>query len=207
MTLLTDAPDDQPADNAPSDGGTPPADNQQPPADAAGAAGQGKGGDQGQGADQGKADGAPESYDWKLPEGVNFDEGGLEAFADFAKGAGLNNEQANALLGKLAPAIAERQQAAHVAMIDGWINGAQADTEFGGPQLQQNLAVAKKAIDQFGTPELTKLLNETGLGNHPEIVRAFYRAGKAISEDRFVGGGKPGAGSVDPAKRMFPNMN
>lgn len=206
MTLLTDAPADQPDGNAPADGGNPASDNQQSAADTAVAADQG-GGDQGQGADQGKADGAPESYDWKLPEGVNFDEGGLEAFSDFAKGAGLNNEQANALLGKLAPAIAERQQAAHVAMIDGWVKSAQADTEIGGPQLQQNLAVAKKAMDQFGTPELTKLLNETGLGNHPEIVRAFYRAGKAISEDRFVGGGRPGSGSVDPAKRMFPNMN
>ena len=151
--------------------------------------------------------GAPEAYDWKLPDGVEFDQGGLEAFGEFAKGAGLNNEQANALLGKLAPAIAERQQAAHVEMVKGWVDAAQADTEIGGPNLAQNVAVAKKAMDKFGTPELSKLLDETGLGNHPEIVRAFYRAGKAISEDRFVGGGGPGTGSVDPAKRLFPNMN
>ena len=157
-------------------------------------------------ADDSKQD-APEAYDWKLPDGVEFDQGGLEAFGEFAKGAGLNNEQANALLGKLAPAIAERQQAAHVAMVSGWVDASRADTEIGGPNLAQNVAVAKKAMDKFGTPELTNLLNDTGLGNHPEIVRAFYRAGKAISEDRFVGGGGPSQGSVDPAKRMFPNMN
>ena len=92
-------------------------------------------------------------------------------------------------------------------MVKGWVDAAQADTEIGGPNLAQNVAVAKKAMDKFGTPELSKLLDETGLGNHPEIVRAFYRAGKAISEDRFVGGGGPGFGSVDPAKRLFPNMN
>lgn len=154
-----------------------------------------------------QADGVPDAYDWKLPDGVEFDQGGLEAFGEFAKGAGLNNEQANALLGRLAPAIAERQQAAHVEMVKGWVDAAQADTEIGGPNLAQNVAVAKKAMDKFGTPELSKLLDETGLGNHPEIVRAFYRAGKAISEDRFVGGGGPGTGSVDPAKRLFPNMN
>jgi hypothetical protein len=28
---------------------------------------------------------------------------------------------------------------------------------------------------------------ETGFGNHPEIIRFMYRAGKAISEDSYVG--------------------
>ena len=62
------------------------------------------------------------------------------------------------------------------------------DKEFGGPALAENLSVAKKALDAFGTAELRTLLNESGLGNHPEIVRLFFRAGKAISEDRVVTG-------------------
>jgi len=61
-------------------------------------------------------------------------------------------------------------------------------------------------MDKFGTPELTKLLNASGMGNHPEIIRAFYRAGKAISEDSFVGGSRATA-PVDPSKRMYPTMS
>jgi len=66
--------------------------------------------------------------------------------------------------------------------------------------------VARKALETFGTPELRDVLNMTGMGNHPEVIRAFYKAGKAISEDRFVQGNPRGA-EPDMAKRMFPTMN
>jgi hypothetical protein len=68
------------------------------------------------------------------------------------------------------------------------MEASKQDKEFGGPALAENLSVAKKALDAFGTAELRTLLNESGLGNHPEIVRLFFRAGKAISEDRVVTG-------------------
>jgi hypothetical protein len=61
-------------------------------------------------------------------------------------------------------------------------------------------------MDAFATPELRTLLNESGLGNHPEIIRAFYRAGKAISEDGFVAGGHKATDKGD-AKRLYPNSN
>ena len=79
------------------------------------------------------------------------------------------------------------------------------DAEIGGDKLPENLAVARKALETFGTPELKALLNESGLGNHPEVIRFFYRSGKAISEDRVIRGGAAGQ-PTDPAKRMFPNQ-
>ena len=39
----------------------------------------------------------------------------------------------------------------------------------------------------FGTEPFKQLLSESGLGNHPEVIRFMYRAGKAISEDSYVG--------------------
>ena len=72
-------------------------------------------------------------------------------------------------------------------------------------QLGENLAIARKAID-LGPPELKELLNSSGLGNHPEVVKLAYKVGKAISEDRFVTGSPKGP-SNDPAKKLFPNMN
>jgi hypothetical protein len=62
-------------------------------------------------------------------------------------------------------------------------------------------------MDAFGTPQLRELLNESRLGNNPEMIRFMYRAGKAISQDKFVAGGpaRPD-GARDPAKFLYPNQ-
>ena len=70
----------------------------------------------------------------------------------------------------------------------GWFEASKSDKEFGGDKLEANLGIAKKALDTFGTPELNKLLVSTGLGNHPELIRLMFKAGKALSEDTFVAG-------------------
>ena len=68
-----------------------------------------------------------------------------------------------------------------------WANQSKSDQEFGGESLDTNLEIAKQALNAFGTDALKSLLSESGLGNHPEIIRFMYRAGKAISEDSYVG--------------------
>jgi hypothetical protein len=61
----------------------------------------------------------------------------------------------------------------------------------------------RKARDQFATPEFVPFLNESKLGNHPEMLRAFYRIGQAISQDGFVPG-RGGAGSPANAQPCIP---
>lgn len=149
----------------------------------------------------------PEKYEFKMAEGVQMDEAAVEAYSEFAKEAGLSQEAAQKLIDKLAPTMQTRMTEAVQQARNAWGESARTDKEFGGDKLQENLAVAKKAIDAFGTPELRTLLNESGLGNHPEIIRAFYRAGKAISEDKFVpAGAKVPGGSKDLAKSLYPNQ-
>ena len=104
----------------------------------------------------------------------------------------------------MAPAIAERQQAALQAMTSEWAETSKADKEFGGEKLGENLAIAKTALDKFATPEFTKLLNDTGLGNHPEVLRVFYRAGKAISADTVVTG-KQAPAPADRLAALYDN--
>jgi hypothetical protein len=155
--------------------------------------------------EQAKPEGAPEKYEFKAPEGHEFSPEVLGKFSEAAKELNLPQDAAQKMLDKIAPAFAERQANALEAARTQWETDAKADKEYGGNKLTENLAVARKALDTFGTPELRTLLNESGLGNHPEIIRAFYRAGKAISEDTFVGG-KPSA-SNDGAKSLYPNSN
>jgi hypothetical protein len=149
----------------------------------------------------------PEKYEFKAPEGREFDQGVLEQFSEVAKELKLTQEGAQKVIDKLGNAFAEKQANTIESARAEWIKSVNGDKEFGGEKLKENLAVAKKALEAFGTPELRTLLNESGLGNHPEIIRAFYRAGKQISEDRFVSGGAGGLGGArDPAKSLYPNQ-
>jgi hypothetical protein len=90
--------------------------------------------------------------------------------------------------------------------VETWVEQVKADKDIGGDKLDENLGIARKALDHFGTPELKDVLNASGLGNHPAVIKAFVKAGKAISEDTFVTGAAKGS-DTDPAKKLFPNMN
>jgi hypothetical protein len=147
---------------------------------------------------------APEKYEFKIPEGAEVDASVVDAFSDAAKGLKLSQEAAQSVVDKVIPAMQARQAAQIQAIHEGWQTSARVDKEFGGEKLTENLAVAKKALDQFGTPELKTLLNASGLGNNPEVIRLLYRAGKAISEEKYVGGTKS-----DPTSpvSLYPNSN
>lgn len=149
-------------------------------------------------------EGAPESYDFGETE---LDGEVLSAFSEVAKELNLTQEAASKVLDKMAPVMQARQAAQFEAARNEWAEQSKADQEFGGEKLQENLGFAKRAMDAYATPELKTLLNESGLGNHPEVIRFFVKAGKAISEDTVVTGAK-GAGteSYNP-KRLYPNSN
>ncbi|MCV6576006.1 MAG: hypothetical protein OIF58_09750, partial [Cohaesibacter sp.] len=77
------------------------------------------------------------------------------------------------------------------------------DKELGGDNLQGALAASETFIDEFGTRALRDYLVSSGGGNHPEIIRAFARAGKALAEDNP--GGKASTGTPDTASILYPN--
>lgn len=145
----------------------------------------------------------PEKYDFKPPEGMEFDEETINLYAEAAKEAGLSQEKADIILGKIAPHLAQQQIKAVEKASAEWEAASRADPEFGGDKLNENLSVAAKAIEQFATPELKTLLNESRLGNNPEVIRLFYRVGKAISEDGFVSAA--GAPQISDARAFYPN--
>jgi len=131
--------------------------------------------------------GAPEKYEFKASEGKAFDAEVLTAFAEVAKELNLTQDAAQKVLDRMAPKMEARQAQQIETLRTQWADSSKVDKEFGGEKLSENLSTAKKALDQFGTPELRSLLNESGLGNHPEFIRFMFRAGKSISEDRYVG--------------------
>ena len=149
-----------------------------------------------------KPQGAPEKYEFTPPEGKEFDAEIIGNFSEVARELNLTQDAAQKLVESMGPKIAERQLAQVEAIRNEWAQQSQTDKEFGGDKLNENMAVAKKALDSFGTPELRTLLVQSGLGNNPEVIRFMFRAGKAISEDTFVGN-SPGAGGKPSGPQDF----
>jgi len=155
-------------------------------------------------AEETKPEGAPETYEFTAPEGKEYDSAVLEPFSAAAKEANLTQDAAQKLLDKMAPALAERQQSQVKAVQDGWLEAAKTDKEFGGEKLPENLATAKKAMDSFASPELKTLLNTTGLGNNPEVIRLFVKVGQSLSEDGFVRGSVSPQNTKTTAEILYP---
>lgn len=155
--------------------------------------------------------GAPEKYEFKLPEGLQLNEEVSGSFEKFARELNLPQDKAQAVVdmgAQLVQQVAAQQAEAYQQQQQQWVSEIRQDKEIGGDALPQNLAYAAKVLDTFA-PDLRQVLDETGMGNNPALIRAFVKIGKAISEDRLIGGaqtGNPGA-AVDPAKIMFPGMN
>lgn len=149
--------------------------------------------DQGANKDKEEVEGAPEAYeDFVAPEGMELNAETLDSFKEFAKSVNLPQAKAQALVDMATGLVANAQTAqaeAFAAEADGWREATLKDAEFGGTKLAEALPLAVRARDQFGTPELKALLDASRLGDHPEVVRFFYKVGKATSEDTFVPGG------------------
>lgn len=150
--------------------------------------------------------GAPEKYDFQAPEGQSYDGQVLDAYAEVARELNMSQEDAQKLLDKVAPVMQARQQEQLVEIREQWADAARTDKEFGGDNLNANLATAKKALDAFASPEFKTLLNEAGLGNHPEVIRFMYRAGKTISEDRIVTGQQAPGSDKSLADKLYSNQ-
>ncbi len=153
-----------------------------------------------------KQEGAPEKYEFTAGEGVELDTEALKDFEPVARELNLTNEQAQKLVDaypKILAGVQQRQAEAWQAQTEQWAADVKADKEIGGDKLTANLSAAQRALEQFGDPELKEYLDSTGLGNHPALVKAFIKVGKAMSEDKVVTGGHESGGS-DLISAFYP---
>lgn len=144
----------------------------------------------------------PAPVELKVPEGVDLGKDVLEALK-----AGDPQKVVDAM-------AAERQQSdAEWAKQDQqWRSQVQSDPELGGANLDATALACRKAMAKYGSPELAKFLDDMGIGNHPVLVRAFARIGKALGEDTVAGTTTSTARTVPPdtdeavARGLWPEM-
>jgi len=58
-------------------------------------------------------------------------------------------------------------------------------TEFGA-NFDKEVNNARKALDAYTDKAFRQYMDESGLGNHPALVKAFAKIGRELSEDRLV---------------------
>ncbi|MHA6283711.1 peptidase [Morganella morganii] len=140
---------------------------------------------------------APEKYEFKAAEGQELDVEAVKAFEPIAKELNLSNEQAQKLVdvygSTIMPHVMKQIDEQWSRQSEQWAEQVRADKDLGS---DASIGAAQKAMDKFGSPELKQYLTETGLGNHPELVRIFANIGKAMSEDGLVTGNSGGAKSA-----------
>lgn len=128
---------------------------------------------------------------WKptLPKDMPFDEKGFGDYRKLFAESGLKPEQAqkfvdafaNAELGRLKE-VAAGIQKEHAQ----WQTTLKADKELAGAdgkQLDATMRTARTAMQKWATPEFRKLLDDSKLSRHPEMIRLLARAGKGLAED------------------------
>ena len=154
--------------------------------------------------------GAPEAYaDFTAPEGVTIAPKMLDVLKDTAKSLNLSQADAQAMVDKMLPGMQADNHTAVQTLAkqvsDGWLTAAKADATLGGEQFDANLAVAKRTLTTFGTPELTKFLDASGLGNHPELIRWAHKIGSLLGPDgKFVNAQTPNNGPRAPEDVLWP---
>jgi hypothetical protein len=152
---------------------------------------------------------APEKYDFtalKLPEGMSLDTARIAVVEPLLKEFGLSQENAS----KLVEAVVKYEgeaEAKREADFKEWMKTnitnyqTQLKTEWGAAH-DANVVIAQKGMARVFSAEAKKLLDDTGLGNHPEFVKAFYQVGKMVSEDTPPNGQSP-AGKKSNAEVFY----
>ena len=149
---------------------------------------------------------AHEEYEvFEIPEDFSFNEETLSDYHTFAKENNLTQDQAQRGVDMVAK-MKQAEMAQWVEQQRSWVEEAKSDTDYGGDKFDANISVAVKARDSLGTPAFNEMLDQSGLGNHPEMIRFLYTVGKAISEDKVVVGG---ANATQKTREsvLYPSMS
>lgn len=162
---------------------------------------------------------APESYDaWTVPEGFTLDSAISEGANPIFKEFGLTQAQGQKLVDfyiKQQQSTGDANRAAYQAVVEGWRDATMKDPEMGSKiqEIQTAIGRAKNLLSPAERTALDTVMNNTGLGNHPDVVRALWKISQRVTEGTHVTGGGPsvegqGGKTAKPtmAQSMYPNL-
>ena len=137
--------------------------------------------------------GRPENgYDFskrEFPDGFTRNEKLENFFKEAMYKRGLSDAQAQGLYDdqiEFAQMVAKEQNETFEGLKQDW--DKELRTEF-GQAYDISIGMANQTIDKFATPEFRQLMDQSGLGDHPEVVKVFANLGKQFTESGSFGKG------------------
>lgn len=118
----------------------------------------------------------------------NFNPEATAEYREVAHQLGLNNEQASALFGMYANQVQASEAQEKEAFDQFEVENTQTLQKEWGNSFNKNIELARRAFMNFATPEAVEIMEQTGLGNHPEILKVFSRIGELLQEDSVLPG-------------------
>jgi len=145
--------------------------------------------------------GRPESadkYEIELPEGLpdeiasQFNDETLSSFKQEAHKLGLNAEQVKRLVAWQAGNMSNQHEFYKGIIDQSMEQGESALRQEWGRAYDQNLGFARKAFNEYGGDALAAKMESSGLGNDPDVLKAFANIAKTTMADKDLAGPSSG---------------
>jgi len=144
----------------------------------------------------------------EMPEGVQLDEALFEWFGKTAHGIGLSKTQANKLMQAWNDNTFTQTHEAQKTMkteIDG-LRESWGD-QFDG-RVELGLRGVERLLPAEEAGQFKTLMDSTGLGNNPIMLKYAFQVGKMLKEDGYImGDGHGGVHGVESAKAKIEEIN
>ena len=143
--------------------------------------------------------GRPQSVDdYKIerPENLPGDPEAERGFLEKMHEVGLNNKQASELINWMH----DGNQNVTAEMQETQDRSLQALKTEWGQAFDQKLGQARNALQAYGDDDLVEMLNNTGLGDSPSMIKAFAKIGEGLTEDAALNLGGSQASRNTPAE-------
>lgn len=159
-----------------------------------------------------KANVVPEKYTAKLPEGIKMNDSLVETLTPVLKELNVTQAGFQKLVDAYTPVIQKQVTEAvkaHSDNNDRIFNEIKTEwktqtNKLLGAEPAKEIAFAAKVLNKFGDKDVRQMLNDTGVGNHPALVKMLVAIGRSISEDSMPRGTstvqKSGDGKLEPGK-------
>lgn len=129
-------------------------------------------------------------YEVPIPEGLQADEAFLGKFKEKALELGLSKAQVKGLAEFYNGSVQEQIQAMETFQAEAAekrkndaVNTLKDEWK---DKYDQNLDVSKKAFRAVADPEIIDVMDKSGWGDHPMMIRLFHKIGTMISEDKLA---------------------
>lgn len=162
----------------------------------------------------------PDKYEFTVPEGQTLDAALIDSATPIFRELGLDQAGAQKLVDfytKVSGDAATKDAEAINTVRADWRNQVMADKELGS-KIESVKAEIGKAFAQLPAEEskaLREALDITGAGDHPAVVKAFYKLAQMVNEGSHVSGAGPSKHGQSPtgnvtrpsmASAMYPNL-